>query len=103
MKENISTIIKGLVIGAVELIPGVSGGTMALILGIYEKLIISISKIDLNFFRTLLEGKFKKAWDYVDCNFLLSLLIGMFVAVFSLASLIEYLQENHPLENKKGR
>ena len=49
MKNRINTFISGLIIGAVEIIPGVSGGTMALILGIYEKLIVSISKIDLIF------------------------------------------------------
>ena len=53
MKNKISLLIKGLIIGTVEIIPGVSGGTMALILGIYERLIISISRIDLVFINKL--------------------------------------------------
>ena len=96
MKKNISLFLKGLIIGAVELIPGVSGGTMALLLGIYERLIDSISKADLIFFKSLLKGKFRFAWSHVDGNFLLLLVLGMISSVFILASLISYLLEFHP-------
>ena len=96
MKNVIYTFLRGLVIGTVEIIPGVSGGTMALILGIYEKLVISISKIDLIFIKKLAKGKYKQAWVYANCDFLFILLLGMFVAVFSLASIIDYLQDYHP-------
>ena len=57
MKNKISLLIKGLIIGTVEIIPGVSGGTMALILGIYERLITSISRIDLVFINKLFKVK----------------------------------------------
>ena len=70
MKNHIYIFLRGLVIGAVEIIPGVSGGTMALILGIYEKLVVSISKIDLIFIKKLAKGKFKQAWVYANCDFL---------------------------------
>ena len=63
MKNKISLLIKGLIIGTVEIIPGVSGGTMALILGIYERLIISISRIDLVFINKLFKREVKEAWN----------------------------------------
>ena len=96
MKNKISLLIKGLIIGTVEIIPGVSGGTMALILGIYERLITSISRIDLVFINKLFKREVKEAWKYADCNFLLILVFGMTIAVFSMASLINYLNEYHP-------
>lgn len=96
VKNHINIFIKGLIIGAVEIIPGVSGGTMALILGIYEKLILSISKIDLIFFKNLVTGKFKQAWFHTDGNFLFFLILGMSIAVISLASLIDFLKNYHP-------
>ena len=96
VKNRIHTFISGLIIGAVEIIPGVSGGTMALILGIYERLIVSISKIDLIFIKNLVTGKLKQALIYSDFDFLLTLVLGMSIAVFSLASLIDYLMEYHP-------
>ena len=68
MKNKISLLVKGLIIGTVEIIPGVSGGTMALILGIYERLITSISRIDLVFINKLFKSLIKD-----DCGLYVSL------------------------------
>ena len=96
MKKLIFIFLKGLVMGFAEIIPGVSGGTMALILGIYERLIISISKVNFHFLKQLVKGKILEAWKYLDGNFLLVLISGMIIAVFSLSSLMIYLLENFP-------
>ena len=88
MKTNLVIFIKGMLIGVVEIIPGVSGGTIALILGIYERLIKAISNINLTFFNQLLKGNFKEAWNYSDAGFLFFLVLGMLIAVLSFSSII---------------
>ena len=88
MKTNLVIFIKGMLIGVVEIIPGVSGGTIALILGIYERLIKAISNINLTFFTQLLKGNFKEAWNYSDAGFLFFLVLGMLIAVLSFSSII---------------
>ena len=83
--------------GAADVVPGVSGGTIAFISGIYEELIGSINRINLDLIKTLRKSGFKEAWKQVNGNFLLSLLVGIAVSVVSLAKLIRHLLENHPI------
>ena len=97
MKTNLVIFIKGMLIGVVEIIPGVSGGTIALILGIYERLIKAISNINLTFFTQLLKGNFKEAWNYSDAGFLFFLVLGMLIAVLSFSSIIIFFFNNYPL------
>ena len=97
MKTNLVIFIKGMLIGVVEIIPGVSGGTIALILGIYERLIKAISNINLTFFTQLLKGNFKEAWNYSDAGFLFFLVFGMLIAVLSFSSIIIFFFNNYPL------
>jgi putative membrane protein len=83
--------------GASDVVPGVSGGTMALILGIYEELIRSIKAIDFTVIKLLLSFKIKEALDIVPWKFLLAVLGGILLAVFSLAQAIEWTLENQPV------
>ena len=88
---------KGLAMGGADVIPGVSGGTIALITGIYEELIGTINKINLSLLKLLLSGKFKVFWKEINGNFLLVLISGIAVSFFSLAKLMTILLEEQPL------
>lgn len=88
---------KGFCMGAADVVPGVSGGTMAFILGIYEELIDAIRSIDLNVIKLILTFRIKEALDKVPWRFLLSVGAGILTAIFTLAKLISYLLHNHPV------
>lgn len=83
--------------GAADIVPGVSGGTVAFITGIYDMLLSSIRAFDLEFVRRLLKLDIAGAWQHVNGSFLLSLLLGIATSVFSLARLIFWVLENHPV------
>ena len=83
--------------GAADVVPGVSGGTIAFISGIYEELITSINNVNLALFKTLKRDGFKAAWTQLNGNFLLALFIGIFISLFSLATLVSWLLENEPV------
>ena len=89
--------IKGLGMGAADVVPGVSGGTIAFITGIYEELITSIRSIDLEALRLLLKLKFGPFWKKINGNFLLAIFGGVLISVFSLARLLKWLLANHPV------
>jgi putative membrane protein len=78
-------------------VPGVSGGTIAFITGIYEELVFSIKSIDLKALKYLFTGKWKSFWNKINGSFLLAVFAGIFIAVISLAKVLEYLLENHPI------
>jgi putative membrane protein len=88
---------KGFCMGASDVIPGVSGGTMAFILGIYEELINAIKSFDLKGFQLLMTLKFKALLDHVSWQFLLSVGIGILTAIFSLAKVLSWLLHNQPV------
>ena len=90
---NLKLVAKGFLMGVAEIIPGVSGGTLALILGIYERLINALSNIDFIFLQLLTRKELKTAWDYIDGNFLLKLLVGMLFGVLSFSYIIALLFE----------
>ncbi len=96
-KEYLGIVLRGFLMGASDVVPGVSGGTMAFILGIYEELIDAIKSIDFTVFRLILSLKFKEALDIVPWKFLLSVLTGILLAIFSLAKGLEWLLENKPV------
>jgi len=87
---------KGFIMGASDVVPGVSGGTMALILGIYEKLILSIKIFDIRLVRLVLQGQFKLAMRTIPFGFLLPLGFGILTAIFTMARGLSWLLENHP-------
>lgn len=93
-KETIILIIKGLCMGTADVIPGVSGGTIALIMGIYEDLLLAINSIDISMVKKLLRGNIKDALSKVHLRFLFFLLMGIGIAILSLARIMNYLIHN---------
>ena len=84
--------------GAADVVPGVSGGTMALIMGIYEELIHSITQFTQpELYKKVFSGKLPAALKQVHWSFLLALILGIGVAVLSLASVLEHLLETQPV------
>lgn len=83
--------------GAADVVPGVSGGTIAFISGIYEELIESIDKVNLNVFKVWNKEGFKTAWQSINGNFLLALFTGIAISILSLAKLIKWLLHNEPI------
>ncbi|WP_417016520.1 DUF368 domain-containing protein [Alistipes sp.] len=89
--------LKGCAMGMADVVPGVSGGTIAFISGIYEELIDSIRSVNLTAVKLLLKGRFGEFWRHINGRFLLPVLLGIAVAIFSLARLMTYLLEHHPI------
>ncbi len=97
MTDFIANILKGALMGAANVIPGVSGGTMALLTGIFEKLINTIKSFDLMAVRLACRFRFKELFEHVDLKFLSAIGIGVVVSILSFARLLEYLFEHHAL------
>ncbi|MGY0408567.1 MAG: DUF368 domain-containing protein [Polaribacter sp.] len=97
LKDYLIIGVKGIMMGAADVVPGVSGGTIAFIFGIYEELLSSISSVNVGLLKTLkLEG-LKTAWKQINGSFLVSLFIGIFISVISLAKAIKWLLEHEPV------
>jgi len=96
MKSYLSIFLKGMIMGFAELIPGVSGGTFALILGIYKRLVEAISNINIAFLKGIFSRNFKESWKQGDLNFLFFLVLGMAVSAFTLSSVISVFYKNFP-------
>jgi putative membrane protein len=90
--------IKGICMGAADVIPGVSGGTIAFITGIYDKFVGSLNNVDSTAVKLLFKGKIKELWRHIDGTFLVSLFAGILISVVSLAKLMQYLLTTHPIE-----
>ncbi len=88
---------KGMAMGAADAVPGVSGGTIAFISGIYEELINTISNVNLTTLKILKTDGIQAFWTKVNGNFLLALLIGMGISFASFMKLAKYLIEQHPI------
>ncbi|MDR0754724.1 MAG: DUF368 domain-containing protein [Prevotellaceae bacterium] len=95
--EHVLTFFKGMAMGAADVIPGVSGGTIAFITGIYERLINAVKSINIANIKLLLKGKFKEFCINIDGVFLAVLLSGIAASFVSLAKLMTFLIENHPV------
>ncbi len=89
--------LKGIAMGAADVVPGVSGGTIAFISGIYEELITSINNINIKTLGVWKEHGFKSFWESLNGNFLVALFVGIFISLFSLATLVSWLLENEPI------
>ena len=89
--------LKGCAMGMADVVPGVSGGTIAFISGIYEELLGSIKSIDLEAIKLLFTGKFRTLWKKINGNFLFSLIAGIGVAILTMARVMTYMLENHPI------
>ncbi len=90
-------MLKGIAVGVANIIPGVSGGTIALITGIFERLINAIKAFDLTAARLLLTGKWKAFAEKTDLYFLLTLFVGIALAIVALARVFDYLFRDYPV------
>jgi putative membrane protein len=90
-------VFKGMGMGAADVVPGVSGGTIAFISGIYEELIGSIKSISFNTLKLLKNKGIKAAWNSINGNFLAAVFTGIFISIFTLTRIIKYLLENEPV------
>jgi putative membrane protein len=97
MIDYLLNILKGALMGAANVIPGVSGGTMALLTGIFEKLINAIKSFDLQAIKLATTFKFKELFTHVDIRFLSAIGIGVIASILTFARVLEYLFESHAL------
>ena len=97
MKNHLILFFKGMAMGVANVIPGVSGGTIALITEIYEDLIHSLKSLDFHALKLILNFKVKEFIEYTNFYFLLSIFGGSIVSVFSIASIFKYLFEHYPI------
>lgn len=97
LKDYLVLMFKGMAMGAADVVPGVSGGTIAFIVGIYDELINSIKSINGASLKLLFTGKIAAFWKAINANFLFSILLGIGISVFSLAKLITWLLLTHPI------
>ena len=83
--------------GAADVVPGVSGGTIAFISGIYEELLETINSVNLGALKTLKNEGVKAAWKSINGNFIVTLFLGIGISIASLAKFISYVLEAHPI------
>ena len=89
--------LKGLAMGAADVVPGVSGGTIAFISGIYQELIDSINNVNVSVLKTLKKDGLKAAWEQVNGSFLLALLTGIGISILTFSKVITHLLETQPI------
>ena len=97
MKNYFILILKGIGMGAANVIPGVSGGTIALITGIFERLIHAIKSFNLKAIKLLFSFRFTDFAKHTDLKFLIAVFIGIIIAVVTLAKLFDFLFKNYPV------
>ncbi len=97
-KDYLMVSLKGACMGAADVIPGVSGGTIAFIMGIYDEFVGSIAKIDSEAVKLLFRGHFREFWKHINGGFLLSLIAGIGVSVISLAGLMQMFLSDYPIQ-----
>ena len=96
--KNITIAIKGACMGAADVIPGVSGGTIAFIMGIYDQFVGSLAAVNAEAIKLLFSGKIKAFWKHINGGFLLSLFIGIGISVVTLAGLMQMLLSDYPIQ-----
>ncbi len=97
IKESLGYTLKGMGMGAANVIPGVSGGTVALITGVFERIINAIKSFDATAINLLFKGRFKDLLARVDFYFLLALGLGMVISIVSLARVFKFLFSSYPV------
>ena len=90
--------LKGACMGAADVIPGVSGGTIAFIMGIYDEFVGSIASINAEAVRLLFKGRIREFWKHINGNFLLSLVAGIGISIVALAGLMQMFLSNYPIQ-----
>jgi len=96
--QNLLLFLRGVAMGAVDLVPGVSAGTVALVTGIYPELVHSIKSFNLQAFKILKAQGLSAAWQYINGNFLVILVSGIMLSLFSLATVMQFLLATYPLQ-----
>lgn len=89
--------LKGMAMGAADIVPGVSGGTIALLTGIYERLIDGIKSVGPETVKVLFKQGVAAAWKQIDGNFLLAVVLGIGTSILLFARIIHYLLEHYPI------
>lgn len=96
--KSFGVFLRGVLMGAADIVPGVSGGTIAFITGIYDTLVDSLRAFDLAFLAKLLRLDIKGAWQHVNGSFLLALVVGIATSILSLSRLIAWILANYPVQ-----
>jgi len=95
--QLLGVTLRGIAMGAADVVPGVSGGTIAFITGIYEELINSLGNINWTAFKKIKTEGLSSFWKYINGNFFVALFLGIGISILSLARIVIYLMENHPV------
>lgn len=98
LKHYLGVMLKGAGMGAADVVPGVSGGTIAFMTGIYEELVGSLNNINAKAVKLLFTGRFKEFWEHINGKFVVSVLAGILISVLTLAKVMTYLLEMHPIQ-----
>ncbi|CAN5920711.1 DUF368 domain-containing protein [soil metagenome] len=96
LKENLVLFAKGVGMGSADIVPGVSGGTIAFITGIYAELLGAIRSFDATAIRLLFSLRLREFWKHINGSFLVVLLSGILFAILALSRIVLFLLENHP-------
>lgn len=91
LSDKIFLVIKGILMGAANKVPGVSGGMVAFVAGFYEEFIFSLRRVNYNSLKLVLNGRFRSLWYYANLRFLSLLILGMVISYFSVSLLLDYL------------
>ncbi len=97
MKKYLWIYLKGLAMGSADVVPGVSGGTIAFITGIYDTLLESINHINFSLFKLFKQEGFVAVWNKINGSFLVSLLVGIITSILALSKVLHYLMIHHPI------
>ena len=97
-RERLMLFFKGMAMGGADVVPGVSGGTIAFITGIYDELITSLKAFDIKALQLLRHGELLPLWKKVNGNFLAVLFSGILISIVSLAKFIIFALENYPIQ-----
>lgn len=98
VRQDALNVVRGLLMGGADIIPGVSGGTVALIVGIYERLVTAVSSFDLRLLGLLQKRAWREAAAHVDLRFLIALGCGILAGIASLATLVNFLLNDYRAE-----
>lgn len=98
LKDYMLLALKGVAMGGADVVPGVSGGTIAFITGIYEELLNSIKSVDLEALKLLLAFKWQAFWEKINGKFLITLFAGIFISLLTLSKVIGFLLSNYPIQ-----
>ena len=96
-KDKLTLFFKGLLMGAANKVPGVSGGTVSFVLGFYEELIYSFQKINLKALKLLLNGRFNSFFKYTNSQFILIIISGSIFSYFTISLILDFFLRNYEL------